>query len=497
MTLAADGPPGLATPPSTRAVNHSPPFDEGNAAGFVVLAEAIGDGLVQVDDMGAARALNDTALALLTLIGGADGGLAPVELFDALTESREQGRAVLREYVAQAPGSKHIRIAALVSEGSRLIALRDSTDERLLQERLLQSEKMASVGQLVSGVAHELNNPLTGVMGFAQLLLARDLDEITAAQVQTIYGEAERAAKIVQNLLSFARRRRPTKEMADVNALLAQVLELRSYDFAIRNISLDMTLDTRMPRCWVDADQVQQVFFNVIKNAEQAMIEANGGGRLTVGRRPWAGRARRNEARTRLPARAPALLGPDHDRGRRPRHPAGGPAPHLRPVLHHEGGGPGHRPRPDDLLRHHRRARRPHLDGGRRRTAAPSSRSSCRWASAEGQRANGDVPAMSDADKTASAAQRPAGDKPAYASSSSTTRRASACCCTTSWRWTSTVSHGKQRHRRLGQAGRRRLRRDHHGHEDAGHGRRDLLPGGAPARRRARRAASSSSPATR
>jgi two-component system NtrC family sensor kinase len=188
----------------------------------------------------------------------------------------------VREVAAQAPGARHVRIAALSLDGQRLVALRDNTDERLLQERLLQSEKMASVGQLVSGVAHELNNPLTGVMGFAQLLLARDIDETSRAQVRTIYGEAERAAKIVQNLLSFARRRKPAKEMADINALLAQVLELRSYDFAIRNISLDMELDPHMTRCWVDPDQVQQVFFNVVKNAEQAMIEARGGGRLTV-----------------------------------------------------------------------------------------------------------------------------------------------------------------------------------------------------------------------
>jgi two-component system NtrC family sensor kinase len=102
------------------------------------------------------------------------------------------------------------------------------------------------------------------------------------AQIQTIYGEAERAAKIVQNLLSFARRRKPTKEMADVNALLQRVLELRSYDFTIRNISLDLTLDPRMARVWVDPDQVQQVFFNLIKNAEQAMIDSAGGGKLTV-----------------------------------------------------------------------------------------------------------------------------------------------------------------------------------------------------------------------
>ena len=174
--------------------------------------------------------------------------------------------------------SRHIAVTA--SHG--LVLLRDNTDERLLHERLLQSEKMASVGQLVSGVAHELNNPLTGVMGFSQLLLAGDLDDGVRSQIQTIYDEAERAAKIVQNLLSFAHRRRPTKEMAEVNALVQRVLELRSYDFAVRNITLDMTLDTRMQTCWVDQDQIQQVLFNVIKNAEQAMIDAHGGGKLTV-----------------------------------------------------------------------------------------------------------------------------------------------------------------------------------------------------------------------
>jgi len=247
---------------------------------FLALAEAMGEGLLAVNDAGVLTTLNATGRALLPLVGGQDAALAPLPVFDALSASRDQGRAVVHEFVAQAPGSKHIRIAALAQGPVRFVALRDSTEERLLQERLLQSEKMASVGQLVSGVAHELNNPLTGVMGFAQLLLSRDLDETTLSQVRTIYGEAERAAKIVQNLLSFARRRKPAKEMADLNALLAQVLELRSYDFAIRNISLDMELDPRMPRCWVDADQVQQVFFNVVKNAERIAVTIKDGRQL-------------------------------------------------------------------------------------------------------------------------------------------------------------------------------------------------------------------------
>jgi two-component system NtrC family sensor kinase len=273
MTLAADA----AYPRSGQ-----PQPQPGHFEALISLADAFGDGLVEVDERGRALPLNPVAAELLPLLGGAPGEALPAELAALIGDASAAGKAEVRDLAGAGPGARHLRVAAFCSGPVRLLAVRDNTEERLLQERLLQSEKMASVGQLVSGVAHELNNPLTGVMGFAQLLLARELDETSRAQVRTIYGEAERAAKIVQNLLSFARRRKPAKEMADVNALLAQVLELRSYDFGIRNISLDMELDPRMPQCWVDPDQVQQVFLNIVKNAEQAMIEARGGGRLIV-----------------------------------------------------------------------------------------------------------------------------------------------------------------------------------------------------------------------
>jgi signal transduction histidine kinase len=245
------------------------------------LCNRLGIGVVRVDSAGSAWHLNESGAALLEIIGGSDGAAAPDPLPELLRAAVENGPQ-LGESLAHSPESRHIAVTASQAAGQGLVLLRDNTDERLLHERLLQSEKMASVGQLVSGVAHELNNPLTGVMGFSQLLLARDLEEGVRSQIQTIYDEAERAAKIVQNLLSFARRRRPTKEMADVNALVQRVLELRSYDFGVRNITLDMTLDTHMERVWVDQDQIQQVLFNVIKNAEQAMIDAHGGGKLTV-----------------------------------------------------------------------------------------------------------------------------------------------------------------------------------------------------------------------
>jgi two-component system, NtrC family, sensor kinase len=165
------------------------------------------------------------------------------------------------------------RYFAMASDLSKAIERLDAqrTQTRLAQERLLQSEKMSSVGQLVSGVAHELNNPLTGIMGFAQLLLLKDLEEPVRHQVETIYAEAERASKIVSNLLTFVRRRRAQKDASNLNTLIERVLELRNYDLRVRNINTQMELDPALPETLVDPNQLQQVFLNIIINAEQAM----------------------------------------------------------------------------------------------------------------------------------------------------------------------------------------------------------------------------------
>src|SRR5688572_21233192 len=280
MTLAPDsgfpGPyPNNPTPIEPAPVAPALDFD------FLRLSNLLGDGVVRIDGEGRAFPQNEAGARLLELLGGSMGNEAPAIMRDLLQTAKADGPQ-RDEMLTQMPDLRHVAIVVTSSDDGGLVMLRDHTDERMLQERLLKSGKMASVGQLVSGVAHELNNPLTGVMGFAQLLLARDMDDTMRTQIQTIYGEAERAAKIVQNLLSFARRRKPTKEMSDVNALLQRVLELRSYDFTIRNISLDMTMDSRMESVWADPDQIQQVFFNVIKNAEQAMIDAHRGGKLSV-----------------------------------------------------------------------------------------------------------------------------------------------------------------------------------------------------------------------
>jgi two-component system NtrC family sensor kinase len=256
------------------------------------LVDGLQDGIILVDRDMQIVLLNTVARGLVAaLLGRRD--LASVKLEETplaglvrqALESR--GGGLRQEFSFGEESQRYLSVAAApvadpgAGEGVVLV-LRDVSEERLMQERLLQSERMASVGQLVSGVAHELNNPLTGVTGFAQLLLARDLDEQTRRDVEIIYSEAERAAKIVENLLSFARRRKAQKGLVDLNTLLQRVLELRSYDLRVKNIDLELDLDPRLPRTMADPDQIQQVFFNIVTNAEHAMLSAHGRGKLKV-----------------------------------------------------------------------------------------------------------------------------------------------------------------------------------------------------------------------
>ena len=160
---------------------------------------------------------------------------------------------------------------------------KDISNEKLLHQKLIQSEKLSAIGGLISGIAHELNNPLTGVMGYSQLLqMRKDIDNKARESLSKINNLAERCQKIVQNLLSFARKQKPERILSDINDILNRTLDLRNYEMQVNNIELTAELDPKLPKTIADAHQLQQVFLNIITNAEQAMLNARGRGRLTI-----------------------------------------------------------------------------------------------------------------------------------------------------------------------------------------------------------------------
>jgi PAS domain S-box-containing protein len=155
-------------------------------------------------------------------------------------------------------------------------------DLRRTQEQLLQSEKMSAVGQLIAGVAHELNNPLTAILGYAQLLESEGLGERAADFVSKLFKQAQRTHRVVQNLLSFARQRKPQRQEVDIRRVLEETLTLRDYDLKVNNIKLESEIATDIPAVTADPHQLEQVFLNLINNAVDAMLEAGQGGSLKV-----------------------------------------------------------------------------------------------------------------------------------------------------------------------------------------------------------------------
>jgi two-component system NtrC family sensor kinase len=155
-------------------------------------------------------------------------------------------------------------------------------DLRRTQEQLLQSEKMSAVGQLIAGVAHELNNPLTAILGYAQLLESEGLGERAADFVSKLFKQAQRTRRVVQNLLSFARQRKPQKEQVDICKVLDETLALRDYDLKVNNIKLEREVEPALPAVTADPHQLEQVFLNIIDNAVDALLEAGRGGMLKV-----------------------------------------------------------------------------------------------------------------------------------------------------------------------------------------------------------------------
>jgi len=230
--------------------------------------EKVANNMRQALKQGALRGVEYTLLR-------ADGTEFPGEL----------STSVLRDASGRWVG--HITIARDITERKQA-----EEEEKRLQQELYLTRRLASIGELAAGVAHEINNPLTGILGFSQRLLKKSTSEEVSHDLEIIHSEAQRAARVVQNLLTFARRREPKKEYSNINDILQKALELRAYELKTSNIEVVTDLAPHLPEIMVDSPQIQEVFLNIILNAEQAMSETHGGGKLIIKTRQTEGHIR-------------------------------------------------------------------------------------------------------------------------------------------------------------------------------------------------------------
>src|SRR5262252_7927093 len=282
----------------------TPPVER-RAAAFARLFEAVHEG-VYIGTIGPDQTTTIAANPYLKLIFGyaSEAPEAEVQPFDQSRFVDPQARAALLERIrsdgavsdylvrlrradntavwveltarADEPDPDgNLRVEALVRDVSERKKLDDET--RDLYHQLLQAEKMSALGQTISGVAHELNNPLATIFSCAERLAQRStLDEPSRRGIDTILSESDRAARIVRNLLTFARKRQTTRAMVDVNQVCRETLALRAYEQHVTNIVVIDALAAGLPQVFADGHQVQQVLLNLIINAEQAMLAANG-----------------------------------------------------------------------------------------------------------------------------------------------------------------------------------------------------------------------------
>ena len=212
--------------------------------------------------------------------------------FEAALETTAHGQQVenLELRVRRSDGSMghfSISLSPMRDEqnvvNSVVVVMTDITDAALLQAKLAHSEKMATIGRLVSGVAHEVNNPLAAILGFTDLLLENpQIPDNAREDLQIILQETQRTKDIVQDLLSFARQRPVQRELVQVNNVLRQTIKLRSYDFASHGVEVSEEFDEKLAPALGDTQQLQQVFLNILNNAYDAVQETSQRGRITI-----------------------------------------------------------------------------------------------------------------------------------------------------------------------------------------------------------------------
>jgi len=265
---------------------------EAEADRFRSILESMPQAVMLTDDRLRVVQANPAARVLLERIGRpeVDGARAPIELLgiEALVAQVRRGEsAVARaEVVVDADTELDVTVTPLAVDGEGgtglVLVLTDVTKSRRLQRQLAQSDKMSSLGQMLSGVAHELNNPLATILGYAQLLASTCRDERLAGKMGVLYDEARRCQRIVQNLLSFARQREPERTSISLNEVVRSVIGLMRYQMKVDDVKLEAELNSELPAILGDAHQLQQVIVNLLSNGRQAIREDAAAGTIRL-----------------------------------------------------------------------------------------------------------------------------------------------------------------------------------------------------------------------
>ena len=205
-----------------------------------------------------------------------------------MKELLEQDLRMTHEFRATTKDGREIWISAtgarIMHEGrlAGLICFTDITEQKRQNESLILTDRLASLGELASGAAHELNNPLTSIIGFSQLLMEKQVPDDIREDLKLINTEAQRAVMVTRNFLTFARKHAPMKEPSQVNNILEDVLRLRTHEHKANGIEIEKYFAPDLPEVMVDYFQMQQVFVNIVINAEYFMINAHNRGTLTI-----------------------------------------------------------------------------------------------------------------------------------------------------------------------------------------------------------------------
>ena len=248
--------------------------------------DALSEGIAVVDDEGRVRRANRALAGLLgvalpSVVGSSLGEAllgkshALADLLSAARRGERPAPLVARsDRLRRALRVNAARIPGATTEQSTVVLIEDVTEQQALETQLVQSEKLAAVGQLVSGVAHELNNPLTSIAGLSEFLLEqKELGKKDRGHLQVIQEQAERAGRIVRNLLTFARKGSGEQLPVDLNDVIRRTLSLTSYDMKLNDITVTRELSGALPEVMGDRHGLQQVVLNLITNAAQAVAE--------------------------------------------------------------------------------------------------------------------------------------------------------------------------------------------------------------------------------